>query len=172
MKFRRNLLVSLAATIALLGATTLRAQAPAGTTEIGEGNVLHRVGETLVVDVKKGPELGMHRFQIKAGSDIVFFKNGRQVDVFAINEGDYVVAYKKTSAGSTSTIISSEEVAQIATSKSPVAATPVASASSATSSPEAKPTTLPKTASELPLLLVLGAGLLAAGVTLGRMARG
>jgi hypothetical protein len=149
------------------------AQAPAGYELAGTGRVMARKGDNVIIDVKQGQELGIRQFKITSESDFEFFKDGKQVDVFGLKVGDQVSAYRKVATNAHSIKITEEEEKQFEAAPEPA---PAAAAAEPAPAPaptmETKPAELPKSGSSLPLLLVLGTGLVAAGagLTLSRKA--
>jgi len=142
------------------------AQAPAGYELAGTGRVMARKGDNVIVDVKQGPELGIRQFKITSESDFEFFKNGKQVDVFGLKAGDQVSAYRKVATNAHSVKITEEEAKQIEAAPEPAPAAAAAEPAAPAPAVETKPAQLPKSGSSLPLLLVFGTGLVAAGAGL------
>ncbi|MCB1009762.1 MAG: LPXTG cell wall anchor domain-containing protein [Acidobacteria bacterium] len=188
MRISRQWIGATAIGLALFGVAQLRAQAPAGMMEIGEGTVLARVGETLVVDVKKGPEVGIRKFVVTSDRNVRFFKNGAEVDVFSLRKGDYLVAYG-TEGGAGSVQISQEEANQLAA-KTQASDAGSGSATmgggsgggdgvtvgggsggSGDSSAASRPARLPHTASRIPAAATAGLALMLLGGVLFRSRR-
>ena len=166
--------------LALCGAVAATAQAPEGTVEVGEGRVLHRVGQTLIVDVIKGRDPGIHKFVITSDSGIYFMKDGKQVDVMGLREGDYLRAFRAPTPAAEAVAavkITEEEVKTIKAAPAPAPEpAPAAAAAAPAAEPEpaaeAAPATLPKTGSSTPARMLLGLALLAVGAILAVSRRG
>lgn len=166
------LAVAAAFVLTVGGVAVAMAQTPDEGTEVGEGEVRARVGQTLLVDVKKGRELGIHKFHISSDMDYFFYKGDKRVEVLDLRPGDMVMAYRKKQAGGTATIITAEEAKKIEAAPAPAPApAPKPAAAPAPAPPpppapapvEEKPAELPKTGSNLPAVLGFGLLLLALG---------
>jgi len=140
---------------------------------IGTGTVLHRSGQTLILDVKEGPRgPGIRKINIKS-TDGISFKDrlGNVVEVFALDAGDTVSAYRRESRPAPVTITMSEvEEIKVAEPAAPPPAPKPAAAPAPAPEPEPRPKALPSTASPLPWILLLGLLSLFTGLAL-RVAR-
>lgn len=186
MRSTRALRFVLALAVSVAFAAMAAAQAPAGYELAGQGRVMARKGNNLIIDVKQGQELGIRKFQITSASKVVFYKEGKAVQVFDLKVGDQVSAYRPTATPASSVTVTEEEVKQMVAEEAPapapapapkVAAAPATApapkvAAAPAPAAEEKPAVLPASGSSMPLLLLLGVGLVAAGagLTLSRRA--
>ena len=106
----RNILM-LAVGFALILGIAVQAQAQEGPeVEIGEGRVMHRSGNTLIVDVAKGTHLGIQRFDLSKVKHLTFYKYGKQIQPQDLKKGDQVTAYAEKAAAPPVTITMDEVV--------------------------------------------------------------
>lgn len=168
----------IAACVALVVGTLGLAEIAAAQTvtenvHIGTGRVLHRSGETLIVDVKEGPRgPGIRKINIKSTDGITFKDRlGNVVEVFDLSPGDTVSAYRRESRPAPVTITMSEvEEIKAAEPAAPPPAPKPAPAPEPAPEPEPQPEELPSTASPLPWILLVGLLSLTVGLAL-RVAR-
>jgi len=166
----RNILM-LAVGFALILGFAAQAQAQEGTeVEIGEGRVVHRSGNTLIVDVAKGTHLGMQRFNLAEVRHLKFYRRGVEIQPQDLKTGDQVTAYAEKAAAPPVTITMDEvvelqEAVQVST-PTPAPAPAPAPAARPAPAPAPAPAALPSTGSHLPLMLVLAIAFLAVGLTL------
>ncbi len=162
----------MALVVGILGlAEIAAAQTVTENVHIGTGKVLHRSGQTLILDVKEGPRgPGVRKINIKSTDGITFKDRlGNVVEVFALKPGDSVSAYRRETRPAPVTITMSE-VEEIKAAE-PAAPPPAPKPAPAPApEPEPQPEALPSTASPLPWIALLGLLSLTAGLAL-RVAR-
>ena len=168
----RNILMLVVGFALILG-FAVQAQAQEGPeVEIGEGRVVHRSGNTLIVDVAKGTHLGMQRFNLAELRHLKFYKYGKEIQPQDLKKDDQITAYAEKAAAPPVTITMDEvvelqEAVQVPTPTSAPAPAPApAPASRPAPAPAPAPAALPSTGSHLPLMLVLAIAFLAIGLTL------
>ena len=166
----RNILM-LAVGFALILGFAAQAQAQEGSeVEIGEGRVVHRSGNTLIVDVAKGTHLGMQRFNLAEVKHLKFYKYGKEIQPQDLKKDDQITAYAEKAAAPPVTITMDEvvelqETVEVST-PTPAPAPAPAPAARPAPAPAPAPAALPSTGSLLPLILVLAVAFLAIGLTL------
>lgn len=177
MKKTSKLVLILACAALVVGALGLAEIATAQTqtenVHIGTGKVMHRSGQTLILDVKEGPRgPGIRKVNIKSTDGITFKDRlGNVVEVFDLSAGDTISAYRRESRPAPVTITISEvEEIKAAEPAAPPPAPKPAAAPAPAPEPEKAPAVLPSTGSSLPLILLLGLLSLTAGLAL-RFAR-
>jgi hypothetical protein len=157
----------LAVGFALILGFAAQAQAQEGPeVEIGEGRVVHRSGNTLIVDVAKGTHLGLQRFNLAELKHLKFYKYGKEIQPQDLKKDDQVTAYAEKAAAPPVTItmddvVELQEAVQVSTPTPAPAAAPRPAPA-----PAPAPAALPSTGSHLPLMLVLAVAFLAVGLTL------
>ena len=134
------------------------------TTEVREGTVVQRIGQTLIYRDKLGQ---IHRVTgIPEGFKL--YRDGKPVPIEALAGGDRVTAHIVRKEES---IITEEEMRVAGnTPKAPPKPRPVAKPKPAAPAPAPAPV-LPKTGSSLPLVGILGLVALAAGLGIGAIRR-
>jgi len=161
----------LAVGFALILGIAVQARAQEGPeVEIGEGRVMHRSGNTLIVDVAKGTHLGIQRFNLSEVRHLKFYKYGNEIQPQDLKKGDQVTAYAEKAAAPPVTITMDEvvelqEAVEVSTPAAAPAPAPAPAARPAPA-PAPAPAALPSTGSHLPLILVLAVAFLAIGLTL------
>jgi len=156
--------------------TTTTTTTPVTVTEIRKGTVLKVSGDNIIV---RGP-LGVRRFSNadagKHGAKIM--RDGKEIALSDLREGDNFTAVLVTDHPPT--VVSEREAKAYATGGAPAPAPAPAAASAPAPAPAPAPAAepapapakhLPKTATQLPLVAVMGALLLAAGFGLSRVRR-
>jgi len=156
--------------------TTTTTTTPVTVTEIRKGTVLKVSGDNVIV---RGP-LGVRRFSnadaSKHGAKIM--RDGKEIALSDLREGDNFTAVLVTDHPPT--VVSEREAKAYATGGAPAPAPAPAAASAPAPAPAPAPAAepapapakhLPKTATQLPLVAVMGALLLAAGFGLSRVRR-
>jgi len=156
--------------------TTTTTTTPVTVTEIRKGTVLKVSGDNIIV---RGP-LGVRRFSnadaSKHGAKIM--RDGKEIALSDLREGDNFTAVLVTDHPPT--VVSEREAKAYATGGAPAPAPAPAAASAPAPAPAPAPAAepapapakhLPKTATQLPLVAVMGALLLAAGFGLSRVRR-
>jgi len=138
------------------------------TTEIRTGEVLHTIGNSVVVRNSKGE---IKRFNAKdlKKSDMVIYKDGKEIDLMSLRKGDKISATVITTLPpETLTVQQFEVYVQNAPKPKPKPAPVVAQVRP---KPKPRPAALPKTASPLPLIGLLGLVSLAGGAGLTALRR-
>ena len=156
--------------------TTTTTTTPVTVTEIRKGTVLKVSGDNVIV---RGP-LGVRRFSnedaTKHGAKIM--RDGKEIALSDLREGDNFTAVLVTDHPPT--VVSEREAKAYATGGAPAPAPAPAAASAPAPAPAPAPAAepapapakhLPKTATQLPLVALMGALLLAAGFGLSRVRR-
>ena len=156
--------------------TTTTTTTPVTVTEIRKGTVLKVSGDNVIV---RGP-LGVRRFSnedaTKHGAKIM--RDGKEIALSDLREGDNFTGVLVTDHPPT--VVSEREAKAYATGGAPAPAPAPAAASAPAPAPAPAPAAepapapakhLPKTATQLPLVAVMGALLLAAGFGLSRVRR-
>jgi hypothetical protein len=149
-------------------AAQAQAQEEGAKVEIGEGRVMHRSGNTLIVDVKKGTHLGIQRFNLSEVKHLKFYKYGNEIQPQDLKKDDMVTAYADNAAVVPVTITYDEvvELQEAQPAPEPAPAPAPAPAARPAPAPAPAPAALPSTGSHLPLILVLAVAFLAVGLTL------
>ena len=156
--------------------TTTTTTTPVTVTEIRKGTVLKVSGDNVIV---RGP-LGVRRFSnedaTKHGAKIM--RDGKEIELSELREGDNFTAVLVTDHAPT--VVSEREAKAYASGGEPAPAPAPKAASAPAPAPAPAPAAepapapakhLPKTATQLPLVAVMGALLLAAGFGLSRVRR-
>jgi hypothetical protein len=144
-------------------------------TEVREAEVVHTMGSTIVIRNEKG-ELKKFTPQDMQNMNVVIYKNGKEVEPFALRKGDRITATIVTKLPPqtiTETDLKVFGQAPPPPPAAPPAPQPQAVAKAAPPPPPAEPMpeTLPKTASPLPAIGLAGALLLGAGLAVRSLRR-
>ena len=143
--------------------TTKTTVTPVTVTEVKNGTVLQKTGGSIIVKTDEGFKMFTQGAVDKRGVTIV--RDGQPVTIAQLNTGDQLTATIVTSHPPK--VLTEKEVQLKTHTKATAAAPASASAPASSSAPE----TLPKTASPLPLLGLLGAASLVSGMGLTALRR-
>ena len=110
MRAKHMLMLAAGFALILGFAAQAQAQDEGAPVEIGEGRVMHRSGNTLIVDVKKGTHLGIQRFDLSKVKHLKFYKYGNEIQPQDLKKDDMVTAYAEKAAAPPVTITMDEVV--------------------------------------------------------------
>jgi hypothetical protein len=154
--------------------TTTTTTTPVFVTEVKNGVVMQKAGNSIVVRTEKGVQMFSEGDVTKRGVKIM--RDGRQVALTDLQEGDRLSATIVTEKPPK--VMTERQVqASMTSPPAPAAAAPAASAAppapaaAGTAGTPAPARTLPRTASELPLIGLVGAGLLLTGLAMSAWRR-
>jgi len=146
--------------------TTTTTVTPVSVTEVKNGTVVKAMGTSIVVQTAEGYRMFTQGEVDKRG--VTIMRDGKAVDVHELRTGDHLSATIITSQPPR---VMTEKEVQLTPAAAKAAAAPAKASASATATEPAAQHTLPKTASPLPLLGLLGVASLATGMGLTALRR-
>ena len=143
------------------------------TVKIGTGTVMHRSGNTVILDVTEGggeQGLGLRKINVKTTDGVMFHdRTGTEIGVNELKKGDRITAYRteQRPAPVKITYSEAEEIMKV----EPAAPRSEPSPAPTPAPAEQRPAQLPSTGSYLPLILLLAVLSLSVALTLNLVRR-